>query len=67
MDLTKVYEFWEELDTKELCLALWALLAVLFEIIHEWRDEDAGKDMGMGTNPRRAILWHATEFMTGEH
>ena len=69
MDLTEIIEFWQNLGTKDLFLALWALLMVLFEIIHEWRlkETDEGKYVGMGMNPRRAILWHVTEFMSDAH
>ena len=69
MDLTEIFEFWQNLGTKDLFLALWALLMVLFEIIHEWRlkETDEGKYVGMGMNPRRAILWHVTEFMSDAH
>ena len=42
---------------------------VLSEIVHEWRLEetDEGKYVGMGMNPRKAILWHVTEFMSDAH
>lgn len=69
MDLTEIFEFWQNLSTTEICRALWALLMVLFEIVHEWRlkETHAGKYTGMGMNPRRAILWHVTEFMDDAH
>ena len=37
MDLTEVFDFWRELKTQELFLALWAILMVLSEIIDEWQ------------------------------
>ena len=69
MDLTEILEFWQNLRTKDIFRALWVLLMVLFDIIHEWRLEetDQGKYVGMGMNPRRAILWHVTEFMSDAH
>ena len=69
MDLTEIFEFWQNLGTKDVFLALWALLMVLFDIIHEWRLKETveGKYEGMGMNPRRAILWHVTEFMSDAH
>ena len=69
MDLTEIFKFWQDLKFTEICRALWALLQVLFEIVHEWRLEEthAGKYTGMGMNPRRAILWHVTEFMDDAH
>ena len=69
MDLTELFEFWQNLGNKDLFLALWALLMVLFDVIHEWRlqETDEGKYVGMGMNPRRAILWHVTEFMSDAH
>ena len=59
----------QNLGTKDIFRALWALLIVLFEIIHEWqlKETDEGKYVGMGMNPRRAILWHVTEFMSDAH
>ena len=69
MDLTEIFEFWKNLESKHVFLALWGLLMVLFEIVHEWRlkETDEGKYVGMGMNPRRAILWHHTEFMNDAH
>ena len=69
MDLTEIFEFWQKLGRKELFKALWALLMLLFEIVHEWRlkETDGGKCVGMGMNPRKAILWHGTEFMSDAH
>ena len=69
MDLTKIFEFWQNLETKDLLLALWALVMVLFDIVHECRlqETDVGKYVGLGMNPRRAILWHVAEFMSDAH
>ena len=70
MDLTdKVHAFWRSLQTDELFRALWALLMVLFEIVHEWqlKETDEGKYVGMAMNPRKAILWHRIEFMSEAH
>ena len=69
MDLTEIFKFWQDLKLTEIWRALLALLQVLFEIVHEWRLEEtqAGKYTGIGMNPRRAILWHVTEFMDDAH
>ena len=69
MDLTKIHEFWQNLRTKDIFKALWVVLMVLFEIIYDWRikETDMWKYVGMGTNPRRAILWHCQEFMSDAH
>ena len=69
MDLTEIHEFWQNLRTKDIFKALWVVLMVLFEIIYDWRIEetDKWKYAGMGTNPRRAILWHCQEFMSDAH
>ena len=50
-------------------LGLLGLLLVLMELTHEWRPEetDQKKDLGLGMNPRKAILWHASEFMSDAH
>ena len=69
MDMTEVHRFWQKLRTKEVYTALWPLLMVLFEIVHEWKVKEIKEahDVGMGTDPRKAILWHHTEFMTEAH
>ena len=69
MDLTEIYEFWENFHINALFIALGGLLQVLFEIVHEWRlkETNMSKYMGIGMNPRKAILWHATEFMSDAH
>jgi len=69
MDLAAIYQFWHALDTQDICGGLGAVLMVLFEIVHEWQPQETevGKDVGMGMNPRKAILWHFTEFMTDDH
>ena len=69
MDLTKIHEFWQNLRTNDIFKALWVVLMVLFEIIFDWRiaETDMLKYVGMGTNPRRAILWHCQEFMSDAH
>ena len=36
MELTEIFKFWRKLGTKDLFLALQALLMVLFDIVHEW-------------------------------
>ena len=69
MDLTEIYEFWENFRINDLFIALGGLLQVLFEIVHEWqlKETNMSKYMGIGMNPRKAILWHATEFMSDAH
>ena len=56
------------LDTKHIFTALLALLQILFKIVHEWQTSEAevGKHLGHGMNPRRAILYHVSEFMSAK-
>ena len=69
MDLLDIMQFWKALDTKHIFTALLALLQILFEIVHEWQtsETEVGKHLGHGMNPRRAILWHVSEFMSAQH
>ena len=69
MDITFVHSFWKDLDNNQVLTALWSLLTVLFEIVQKWKinEIDAAKFFGIGTDARKAILWHLTEFMTEAH
>ena len=69
MDITFVHSFWGDLDNNQVLTALWSLLTVLFEIVQKWKinEIDAAKFFGIGTDARKAILWHLTEFMTEAH
>ena len=69
MDLTEISEFWRKLGTKDIFRALWALLMVLFEVIHEWRlkETDEGKYVGMGMNPRVCGTQVAMRSLSDSH
>ena len=59
----------QNLGTKDIFRALWALLIVLFEIIHEWqlKETDEGKCVGMGMNPRVCGTQVAMRSLSDSH